>query len=250
MPVGNDAGVVGEGAVDQFGGKHDVAELKARLGGRNLDRHVLRHVLQKLLHFAHRLARSDNAGHADRPFRRRRLDPRQPMAVGRDRAQHRFAVDVHGVEENAVEIVPRLLGRDRELGVLDQALELDRGEREAVRELSRGEIGEVGRRQGLKGEARSAGAQDQLPGVAGGFEARLCALRQLADDVVDHVGRNGGRAVLGDIGGNGLGSLEVEVGALQRQSAIPCLKQHIGEDRDGVSPLDDAMDVPKRFKQD
>ena len=172
------------------------------------------------------------------------------MAVGRDRAQHRFAVDVDGVEENAVEIVARLLGRDRELGVLDQPLELDRREREAVRELARGEIGEVGRRQSLKGEARAAGAQDQLPRVAGGLEARLRALRQLAHDVVDHMRRNGRRAVLGDVGWNRLGSLEVEVGALQRQPAVPGLDQHVGEDRDGVAPLDDAMDVPKRFKQD
>jgi hypothetical protein len=64
------------------------------------------------------------------------------------------------------------------------------------------------------------------------------------------VGGDGRRAVLGDIGGDPLGRLEVEIRALQRQFAVTCFDQHIGEDRNGVAPLDDAMHVPKRFKQD
>ena len=172
------------------------------------------------------------------------------MAVGCDRAQHRRAADVNGVEEDAVEIIPRLLGRNRELGVLDQALELRRGQRESMRELACGEIGKVGGGQGLEGEARAAGAQDELAGVAGRLEAYLRAFREFAHDVVDHVGGNCGRAILGDVGCNQFGRLKVEIGALQREFPVACLDQHIGEDRDGVAPLDDAMHVPKRFKQD
>ena len=178
------------------------------------------------------------------------FNPRQPVPVGRDRAQHRRAAAVDGVEENAVKIVPRLLGRNGELGVLDQPLELGRRQDELVRELARGEIGKVGRRQGLQGEARAPRAQHELASVARRLEARLGALRELAHDVVDHMRRNGRRAVLGDIGWNLLGGLEVEIGAFERQSAVLGLDQHIGEDRDGVAPLDDAMHVPQSFEQD
>ena len=119
-----------------------------------------------------------------------------------------------------------------------------------MRELACGEIGKVGRRQGLQGEAGAPRAQHELPGVARRLEARLRALRELAHDVVDHMGRNGRRAVLGDVGRDLLGRLEVEIGAFERQLAVLRLDQHIGEDRDGVAPLDDAMDVPKRLEQD
>ena len=71
----------------------------------------------------------------------------------------------------------------------------------------------------------------------------LRAVRELARDVVDHMGGNSGRAFLGDVGRDGLGRLEVEIGALQRQFAALGLDQHIGEDRNGVAPLDDAMHV-------
>ena len=82
------------------------------------------------------------------------------------------------------------------------------------------------------------------------LQARLRALRQLAHDVVDHMRRHGGRAALGDVGGDGFGRLEVEVGALQRQSAVRGLDQHVGQDRDRVAPLDDAMDVSQSLEQD
>ena len=64
------------------------------------------------------------------------------------------------------------------------------------------------------------------------------------------MGRNGGRAVLGDVGWNLLGRLEVEIRALERQFAVLGLDQHISEDRNGVAPLDDAMHVSQSFEQD
>ncbi len=89
------------------------------------------------------------------------------MAVGRHRAKHLFAGGLGAVEIDAVQIVARLLGRDRELRVGDQPLQLDRGQFELVPELAGGEIGEVGGGQALQEEARAAGTQHQLPGIAG-----------------------------------------------------------------------------------
>ena len=58
------------------------------------------------------------------PVRQRQLDLRQAMAVGRDRAQRLRLAGAGGVQIDAVEIVARLLGRDRELGLVDQPLEI------------------------------------------------------------------------------------------------------------------------------
>ena len=119
-----------------------------------------------------------------------------------------------------------------------------------MRELARGQIGKIGGGQGLEGESRPSRAHDELSGVAGGLEARLRAIREFAHDIVDHVGRNGRRAILGDVGRDLLGRLEVEIRAFQRQFAVRGFDQHIGEDRNRVAPLDDAMHVPQRLEQD
>ena len=42
---------------------------------------------------------------------------------------------------------------------------------------------------------------------------------------------------------------EIEVGALQREPALVRLDQHVGEDRDRVAALDDAMDMAERLQQ-
>ncbi len=147
------------------------------------------------------------------------------------------------------EIVARLLGRDRELRIVDQPLELGGGQGEAMGELAGGEVGEVGGRQALEEKARASRAHQQLARLAGHLESDLRPFRQLAHDVVDDVRRHGGRARLGDVGRRRFGRLEVEVGALQRQLAVARLDQHVGEDRDGVAPLDDAMDVAQSLEQ-
>ena len=64
------------------------------------------------------------------PFGAGDFDARQPMAVGRDRAQHRLALDLGRMQENAVEIIARLFVRDGELRLVDQPLEVARRERE------------------------------------------------------------------------------------------------------------------------
>ena len=83
---------------------------------------------------------------------------------------------------DAVEIVPRLLGRDCELGLVDQPLEIGGRKREGVRHLAGGEVGKVALGQGLQGEPGAAGANRQHGAVAGGLDHDLRALRQLAKE--------------------------------------------------------------------
>ena len=205
-------------------------------------------ILDQLLDFVDRLARHDHAGHARRPARRGQFDAGEPVAVGGDRPQHRRAVDVRDMQEDAVEIIAGFFGRDRELGVVDQPLQVGGGHHEAMRKVAGGQIGKVAGRQALKMEPRATRAQQQLAGIAGHFQRNLRALRELADDFVEHMGRHGGGAVHGDIRRRGFGRLQVEVGRFQRQPPLARFDQHVRQDRDGIAPLDDAMHMPQGFE--
>ena len=153
------------------------------------------------------------------------------------------------MQVDAVEIVSRLLGGDRELGLVDQPLEVGGRQLETVGHLAGGEIGKVALRQGLQREARAAGADRQRSAVAGGFEHDLRALRQLAHDLVEHVRRHGGRAAGADLGRDRLGHFEVEIGGLEGKLGLLGPDQHVGEDRNRVAALDHAMDVAQRLQQ-
>ena len=76
-----------------------------------------------------------------------------------------------------------------------------------------------------------------------GVERDLGAVGELAHDVVEDMGGNGGRAGLADLGRHGLDDLEVEVGRLQRQLAAFGAEKNVRQNRDGVAPLDHAVDV-------
>ena len=183
------------------------------------------------------------------PDGQRNFDLREPVTVGRDRAQHLALSAGRVVQIDAVQIIAGLFGRGREMGLVDHPLQVGARQLEAVRHVAGIEIGEVAFRQRLQREARAAGADREHAAVAGGFEHDLRAFRQFAHDVVDHVRRHGGRAARRDLGRDGLVHLEIEVGRLQRQLAAFGAQQHIGEDRDGIAPLDHAMHMTERFQQ-
>ena len=120
----DDARVIGEGAVDQLGGQHHVADGEADLAGRQLDRDLAFAGLDQSLHFADRLARHDDAGHAGgaRGSGNSTCARRWPsVATARSVAA---LAGAGRVQIDAVEIIARLFGRDRELGLVDQPLEV------------------------------------------------------------------------------------------------------------------------------
>ena len=137
------------------------------------------------------------------------------MAVRRHRAQRRRVAASGGVQIDAVEIIAGLLGGDGELGLVDQALEVAGRKRKAVRHLADRQIGKVGLRQRLQGEARTAGADRQAGAVSQRFQRHLGAFGKLAHDLIKHVCRHGRRAGRPDLGRNCLGHFQIEVSCLE-----------------------------------
>ena len=171
------------------------------------------------------------------------------MAISRDRAQRCGLRRAGGVQVDAVEIVARLFGRDRKLGAIDHPLHVGSRQRERMRQVARGEIGEVAFRQGLQREARPAGADRQHRTVAVAFQHDLRTIRQLAYDVVEHMRGHGGRTRRRRLRGQRFRYLEIEVGGFQRQACTFGADQHIAQNRNGVAALDHAMHVTQRFQQ-
>ena len=118
----DDAAVIRESAVDQLRGQHHRTDGEADLGLRQFDLHFAVVVFDQALHFADGLARHDHARHAVGAGRRVEIDLREAVAVGCDRAQLELLAAADGVQVDAVEVVARLFGRDRELRLVDQPL--------------------------------------------------------------------------------------------------------------------------------
>ncbi len=245
----NDAGVIGEGAVDQLRREHDRAQGEADFRRRKLDADLHFRVFDQFLNFGDRLARHDDARHARRARRGRRLEPSQPVPVGRDRAQQRLAVGLRDMHIHAVEVITGLLVGDGELRLIDQALQVAGRELEPVAQLARRKIGKIAFRQRLQVEARTSRAQLQLAVVVACLQRNLGAFRKLAHDFIERVRRQGSGAGLADIGGNRFCDFEIEIGRLELQAGAAGAQKDIGEDRNRRAPLDDAMDVTERFKQ-
>jgi hypothetical protein len=94
-------------------------------------------------------------------------------AVGGDAAQGGRLGAAGRVQIDAVEVIARLLGRDRKLRAVDQPLDVGGGERKRMRHVAGGEIGKVALRQGLQSEARTAGADRHHRAVAVAFQHDL-----------------------------------------------------------------------------
>jgi hypothetical protein len=89
--------------------------------------------------------------------------------------------------------------------------------------------------------SHTAGADRQHGALAGTLDDDLRALGQLAHDLVEHVRRYRRGAAGRCLGGDAVGHFQVEVGRLQAELALVGLDQDVGQDRDGIAPLNHAM---------
>ena len=89
----------------------------------------------------------------------------------------------------------------------------------------------------------------RLPPSDAALELDLRAVRQLADDLVERMGRRRGRAGLGRIRLDRLGDGEVHVGRRQAEPALLGGDQDVGQDRDRVPPLDDTLHMGQRLQK-
>ena len=222
-------------------------ELDARVGQRDLD--VARHLVQQLAQLVHRLARDDHARHRAGAFRQRLLHPRQPVAVGGDRAQHARALAFGGVQVDAVEVVARLLGADGEARAVDQAAQHLRRQVEPMRQRARGHRGEILGRQHHEAGGIASRPQRKLRVAARMVELHLRPVGQLADDFVQGRGRRRAGTVARGAGRHVLDDGDLHVGGGQRQLAVAHGEHDVGQDRNGVAALHHALDVGQRLQQ-
>ena len=240
--------IVGERALDQLGQQHHAIEGEADLGVRNLDADIALDAFEKLLHFGNGLLGNDDTGHALGPGRRVDIGTGQAMAIGSDGAQRARLAHIERVHINAVEVIARLFVRDGELGALDQLAQRCRRQRETVREAARFQVGEAVGREAREVETRAAGTDLHLLGAIG-FEPYFAAVGELAHDFVERMRGHSGRACRLHHRRHRLGHFDVEIGGAQVDLAVRGLEQHVGEDRVGVAPLNDAMHMPQRLQQ-
>ena len=242
--------ILREGAVDQLGGQLHRPQREADLGVGQRDGDLVLHLLRQLPQLVHRLAGDDHARHAGGAIGQRFFHPRQPVAVGRHRAQHLRAAAIRGVEVDAVQVVARLFRADREAGAVDQLPQLAGGQGEAVGQLPLGHRGEVIHRQHGELGVEAPGAQRHQRVAARVVQLELRRLRQLADDLIQRRGGGGGAALArhGDAG-HFLDHRDLHVRRGQLQPAFARLQQDIGEDGDGVAPFHHALHMRERLEQ-
>ena len=94
---------------------------------------------------------------------------------------------------------------------------------------------------------RAAGGNRQA--AFGEVERDLGAFGKLAHDVEQRLGRRGDRAGLLDLGLGRVRRLDVEVGGGEAQPVAFGLQQDVGQDRNGVPPLDHGLNVGQRTHQ-
>ena len=183
--------------------------------------------------------------------RQRHLDARQPMAVGGDGAQHLARRRCRRMQVDAVQVVARLLGRDREARAVDEAAQLAAaswkryGSSPAVMtgKSSSGRQARVKRERPQRSVSRLAAAGGveldlRRPRAACGRCRRACAPARWW--------RRPSPTSAGDRSRRLSRSMSVAVSA---QLAVVGLDQHVGEDRDGVAPLDHALHMAERLQE-
>jgi hypothetical protein len=123
-----------------------------------------------------------------------------------------------------------------------------RGKLEAGRQFALRDHREVVARQGREREAGAAGIDLHPP--LGGDQLDLAAFGELADDVEQGVGGDGGRARLGDVGLDRLVDLQIEIGGHQPQAALfLALDEHVRQDRNRVPALHHRVDVAEALEE-
>lgn len=249
---GNDARIIGKGAVDQLAGQYHpafTAEGEADLAGGQVDLDcAIQRFVEQLAQFRHRLARDDDVRHPFGPVGARQGEAGEPVPVGRRRLEDRLIL-VRDVEEDAVEVIARFLGRDGEPGAVDQFGDGARGQFETRRQIALDDHREIVARQGRQREAAAPGLYRHP--VFGRLEADLAAIGQLAGDVEQEMRRDRDRArVLDACGVHMLDHLEIEIGRHDLEGVVAIgLDQDVGEDGDGIAPLHHRLHVTEAAKQ-
>ena len=130
-----------------------------------------------------------------------------------------------------------------------RAAQLRGADAELGGKLPLGDDREVLARQARQREPRPPRAQRQAVVGLAELELDLGSVRQLADDVIERVGRRRGGAAGADLRRHLSHHRKVEVGGGEMERAGFGVEADVGEDRDRVAPFDDALNLPQRGQQ-
>ncbi len=205
-------------------------------------------ILKQFLDLADGLARNDNAGHAGAAGRRVHLRLGQAMTVGRHGAQLGGVALADDMAKDAVQIIAGLFGGDGKLRAVDQAFELRAGHGEGDRQVAGIEVRKIGVGQHLQQKASAARLQRHCRTFRG-IETDFSAVRQFADNVVEHERGNRRRAGLFDHRRRSIDDLHVQIRRFQGKIGALRLEQYVAKDGDGVAALNDAMNVVQGFEK-
>ena len=168
------------------------------------------------------------------------------MPVSRDRAQRRLVAGLRGVQVDAIEVVAGLFRRYGKARFVDQALQVLSGQLELLAHLADADVGKILCRKRLQRKARMTGGKRQALLLRVLAYVDLTAVGQLANDVVQHMGRHGDGTRLTDVGGNALDDFALKVGRLEFERRFPHPQQDVRQDGDRRASFDDAGDVAER----
>ena len=229
--------VIGETAIDQFGGEGDIVALDPDVGAAQFQLQGAVTAFKQALQFGHTLAWDDDLALGPSRLLQRCLTQGQAVAVGGHTAQG-GPVEV---EQQAVEVVAHVLLGHGEGSALDQLLQAGFGHANAFGGFDFIHRGEVIGRQGGKGEAAAPGLHGHL--LTGLADRDPTAVGQCAHDLEQLAGRDGGFAILGVVDRGAGHHFHFQVGTGQGKLAVLHLDQEVGQNGQGLPAFNHVDDL-------
>ena len=208
---------------------------------RNLDRPV--NFVEEFAQFGDAFARHDDVGHPVGTVGFGNGHACQAVTVGRCGLQR----IIGNVQEDAVQVITRFLGRNRKARLVDDLAQRRGGQFELRRQLAFGNHRKIVAWQRRQVKPRAARIDRHLA-----FCSRKRNLRpfgQFTGNIEQGVRRNRCRPRLLDLRVNRFQNLQVEIGRHQPDAAAAFgitgarFDQHVRQDGDRVAPLDHRLDV-------
>jgi hypothetical protein len=199
--------------------------------------------LQQPLQFEHAFARHDHLPAHVAVAGPGRFRKREAMAIGRHRAQA-VAADL---QQQAIQVVAHVLHGHGERTALQHLLETALIELDPFDHFAGIGRREFARRQGRQGELAAPGLD--LHAIAVLRQLDLRAVGQGTHDVEELACRHRDLASLARIDCHARRQLDFEVGGRETGAVRVHTQQHVGEDRQGLSPFNYTDDLLQRPQQ-
>ncbi len=199
--------------------------------------------VEKLAHFGDGLPGKNDAGDAFAAGGKGNFHAGQTVPTVATARRTGCLLDWAALQVDAVEVVTGFFRAHREAGAVDQALEGCGGEGDLRGQIGGGHLREVADGQAAEFEVGAASADGELVLARGAVEFDFGAIRQLADDFVEHRGGGGGGAGGRDFGGEALGQFDFHIRRGEEEFALRGLEEHVGENGNGVATFNHALHV-------